>query len=126
MAKKPMEITREQLDALRTKFDMLQSDRRAYFETYEATKHANDQQLKELREANKEARRQLADLQRAGRDAAVGDVVGSTATLTGAPPSGATAKLEGQLKAKRMQYNTLRARTLEMQRELNKLRDHHR
>ena len=126
MSKKPVEITREQLDALRTKFDLLQGDRKAYFETYEATKRSNEAQLKELRDLNKDCRRQLAELQRAGRDAVVSDgglaPGGSTASLGGAPAS--TAKLEGNLKAKRMQYNTLRAGTAEKQKELKTLQDH--
>jgi chaperonin cofactor prefoldin len=126
MSKKPVEITREQLEALRTKFDLLQGDRKAYFETYEATKRSNEAQLKELRDSNKDLRRQLAELQRAGRDAAVGDVpgsaTGSTAALGGA--SSSTTKLEGALKAKQMQYNTLRAKTAEKQKELNALQDH--
>lgn len=126
MSKKPVEITREQLDALRTKFDLLQGDRKAYFETYETTKRSNEAQLKDLRDANKDFRRQLAELQRAGRDAAVGDVpgsaTGSTAALGGS--SSSTTKLEGVLKAKQMQYNTLRAKTAEKQKELNALQDH--
>ena len=44
------EITREQLDILRNKFDLLKDDRKAYFETYEATKKANDQLLREVRD----------------------------------------------------------------------------
>lgn len=34
------DVSREQLEALKSKFDLLQGDRKAYFETYEATKKA--------------------------------------------------------------------------------------
>lgn len=126
MAKKPVEITREHLDKLRARFDELQGDRKAYFDTYEATKRANEQQLKELRDMNKELRRQLADLQREGREAVVSDApaltTGSSAALGSA--SSSAAKLEGQLKAKRMLYNTLRAKTQEKKKELTGLGDH--
>jgi hypothetical protein len=47
------EVSREQLESLKNKFDLLQGDRKAYFETYEATKKSNDALVKELREKNK-------------------------------------------------------------------------
>ena len=36
------EITREQLDALKEKFDLVRDDRRSFFGTYEATKRENE------------------------------------------------------------------------------------
>jgi hypothetical protein len=36
------EITREQLNALKEKFDLVQGDRRAFFDTYETTKKNNE------------------------------------------------------------------------------------
>lgn len=41
MAASGDEVTREQLESLKQKFDLLQGDRKAYFETYEATKKAS-------------------------------------------------------------------------------------
>lgn len=36
------EITREQLNALKDKFELVQGDRRAFFDTYETTKKNNE------------------------------------------------------------------------------------
>ena len=36
------EITREQLTALKEKFELVQGDRRAFFDTYETTKKNNE------------------------------------------------------------------------------------
>lgn len=121
------EITREQLDILRNKFDLLQGDRKAYFETYEATKKANEQLLRELREANKDLRKRLSNLQKEGRDAAVAEGtagLGGTAAGAGAgAPSTALGKLEASLQQKRNAYDLLRSKTKERQKELQTLRD---
>jgi hypothetical protein len=121
------EITREQLDILRNKFDLLQGDRKAYFETYEATKKANEQLLRELREANKDLRKRLSNLQKEGRDAAVAEgTAGLGGTGPGAGtglPSSALTKLEASLQQKRNAYDLLRSKTKEKQKELQTLRD---
>ncbi len=120
------EITREQLDILRNKFDLLQGDRKAYFETYEATKKANEQLLKDLRDGNKDLRKRLSNLQKEGRDAAVTDgAAGAALGVSGAPgaPTSALGKLEAAFQTKRNAYDLLRARTKERQKELQTLRD---
>ena len=58
------EVTREQLENLKSKFAVLQNDQTLYFEKYEKTKAANDQRVQELRSSNKQLRKKLADLKK--------------------------------------------------------------
>jgi hypothetical protein len=66
-------------------------------------------------------RKQLASLQKEGRDAVAAEFTGSAAVRDAAP--GTVAKLEAALKQKRNAYDLLRSRTKERQRELSTLRD---
>jgi hypothetical protein len=45
MARNLEEITREQLNALKDKFELVQGDRKAFFDTYETTKKNNEVRL---------------------------------------------------------------------------------
>lgn len=64
MSKQSEEVTREQLESLKSKFSVLQADQTLYFEKYEKTKSANDTRVKELKSQNKSLRRKLADLRK--------------------------------------------------------------
>lgn len=60
----PNEVTREDFENLRNKFQLLEGDRKAYFETYEQTKKQNDALIREIRAENQELRKAIGELKR--------------------------------------------------------------
>lgn len=102
------EVTREQLEGLRNKFELLQGDRKAYFETYETQKRQNDDLLKTEREKNKQLRRDLASLHKA---AAAGEN-GSTQEAE---------KLQRELAQQRKAHDQLRAQARKRKKEKDAL-----
>ena len=79
----------------------------------------------QLRDANKDLRKRLSNMQKEGRDAAVaeGTIGGAGAPLGSAAPTSALGKLEAAFQAKRNAYDLLRSKTKEKQKELQTLRD---
>jgi chromosome segregation ATPase len=63
----PAEVTKEDFDSLRQKFQLLEGDRKAYFETYEQTKKQNDATVREIRAENAELRKAISELKREHR-----------------------------------------------------------
>ena len=59
-----VEVTEEDYLSLKEKFQLLEGDRKAYFETFENQKKQNDHQMKELRAENGELRLAIADLKK--------------------------------------------------------------
>lgn len=105
------DITREQLDELKTKFQLLEGDRKAYFETYETTKRTNEQLFRELRAKNRELRQALANLQ---REHGSGGGVGQDDEIT---------RVSTELNAKRTAYDQLKHRVKKFTEELELKRD---
>ena len=87
------DITRDQLELLKAKFDVLQGERKAYFETYESTKRTNEVLVRELRERAKELRRQLGELPGVA-DFTVGGLSGRSADVALRYPGGGPALSE--------------------------------
>jgi len=105
------DITREQLDELKTKFQLLEGDRKAYFETYETTKRTNEQLFRELRAKNRELRQALANLQReSGSNARGGQ-------------DDEIARVSAELNAKRTAFDQLHHKVRKYTEELDLKRD---
>ena len=58
------DVSREDFENLRQKFQLLEGDRKAYFETYEQTKKQNDALVREIRAENQELRKAIGELKR--------------------------------------------------------------
>lgn len=56
------DVSKEDFVNLKEKFQLLEGDRKAYFETFEQRKKQNEIQIKELRSKNKELRNAIAEL----------------------------------------------------------------
>ena len=65
-------VTEAELNALRNKFQLLEGDRKAYYEMSMHTMKENKTALASLREDNKDLRKKLAGIQREARSAAAG------------------------------------------------------
>lgn len=63
-------VTEAELNALRNKFQLLEGDRKAYYEMSMHTMKENKNALASLRDENKELRKKLATIQREARSAA--------------------------------------------------------
>ena len=105
------DITREQLDELKTKFQLLEGDRKAYFETYETTKRTNEQLFRELRAKNRELRQALANLQR------------EHGTSGGSGQDDEITRVSQELNSKRTAYDQLRHKVKKFTEELDLKRD---
>ena len=97
----------EQVDDLRERMRLLQGDRRANVDILEANKSANRDEIKRLREENKEVRIKLSVVQRGGAMSSGGDH-------------------ETTLLKIRKQFDSLREQTKAKNQSLEKLRDGHR
>jgi len=63
---RPMDndITHADVEALRKRFQLVEGDRKAYFETYEQTKRQNDETIREMRASNQELRKSISNRKR--------------------------------------------------------------
>lgn len=104
------DITREQLDELKTKFQLLEGDRKAYFETYETTKRTNEQLFRELRAKNRELRQALANVQREQGGA-------------GAGQDDEITRVSSELNSKRTQFDQLKHKVKKLTEDLDLKRD---
>jgi len=59
------EITQVDVENLRKRFQLVEGDRKAYFETYEQTKKQNDELIREMRVGNQELRKSIASRKKA-------------------------------------------------------------
>mmetsp|Transcript_65171 Transcript_65171/g.157755 ORF Transcript_65171/g.157755 Transcript_65171/m.157755 type:complete len:597 (+) Transcript_65171:202-1992(+) len=105
------DISREQLNALRSKFQLLEGDRKAYFETYENTKKQNDELVRSLRDKNKELRKQLAGLQR------------EASTRAGSRDDAEVDKVAADLHGKRQEFDGLKHQSAKLHGQVKRLRD---
>lgn len=106
------EITREQLNALKEKFELVQGDRRAFFDTYETTKKNNEELLAELRRKNKGLREELGAAQKSAKEAQLRRTTGRDA-----------AKVSAHLRTVRTQHDSYRHKAQSLAKQYKKLRD---
>lgn len=105
------EITREQLEALKEKFELVKGDRRAFFDTYETTKRANEELLGDLRKKNKELREALGQAQKNAREETLRETTGRDESSVSA-----------ELLAHRKRFDTLSHRSTSLREDYEKLR----
>ena len=108
-------VTEAELDDLRRKFQLLEGDRKAYYEMSMKTMKENKRTIAELRENNKSLRKDLSHIQReAGRAAKLGAITEEENEL---------AKLEREISRMRRNHDTLKNAVDKKRGELKRLRD---
>ena len=108
-------VTEAELDDLRRKFQLLEGDRKAYYEMSMKTMKENKKTIAELRENNKSLRKELSHIQReAGRAAKLGAITEEQSEL---------AKLEREVSRMRRNHDTLKNAVDKKRSELKTLRD---
>jgi len=101
----------EQMEDLRERMRMLQSDRKANIDILEANKTANREEIRRLREENKEIRRRLANIKR------------DNDRNEGGAGSGEIAGLQREVNKLRTSHDQLRSSSTNYMSTLNELRD---
>lgn len=104
------EITNADIESLRKRFQLVEGDRKAYFETYEQTKRQNDDRIRELRVANQELRNRVAEKKRRRRGG-------------GASSDGEMETSSRELHRLRSSYDKLRHESERMREQLTRMED---